>query len=1763
MLLRPVGSEKVRKQATIGRGGFAAAHRLTARQRQRWGVDAETCDEVFNMHAWAWGEEEPAPHPKAKTVQRARPSQAEGEVGGLAGRLRGDPRLVYFGAKAPERDNCLDDGKLSPGRTKWCNYGHGGSVWQVASYHEGNCQAPSHARVRGWNRYVAAATTQRADGDRVSRANGGRRADGDVGRRHRHAARTVDLGRRLWSLRERVRKGVIPRPNKCGLMGDWEDTLHSYDAKGVVYVRVPLVRGEKAYVGVTGGSAWDRELKRTSDAARLQPSALPPYEAHLHKRGREATINDYYIMVLEQLEPTAADRRPPPGAPDGWRFNFEQFAKPWERFWVQTLRTGWRRGGKQAGGWNVDFSPKTKPLDYSGKVQRASRGRGGGCLGGQGKQNGMPVRLRRRQLSDPRGRRDTRTGGWHAPPRGTPEQPWIAHAPEGWQQPPPQSPVPSPPPSPPGSPRMSPPMSPPRSPLMSPSSENDNDDSADSDGGAAEVGAADAVDAVAMEDVVVGVTAAVADAANYWRWRWQHLEGAAGPVVGVPDTPFAPYAGGAIPGAPDAGAGEVARKGVMVVWRARRAGQQHRRPARAARRAADRAARGVRSAEQRQMLPAARRRWFGHSNPEQKLANALRELLTFGEERLRVYIKSLVRRSLQLLVNGSLGAIARLRGVLRDRPLSPAERREVGGLIRDSMLVADVAVRARYDVRIGRGQKERRGPVPIGYVGSCIDSMRFNRALLNDDAMSSVPASIWQVIGKPFGAYLYSSPPALKILNFAQLAFASPPEKLSEEECSVQCVCHLPEFASYLHAPRGHIITKDLSIIGRRNPQLRKLMEFGTRHRDSHQELIREGTLQEDLVGMVDCALAKYIKIAAEEHDIDPDLLRDWREAVVSSVSSWAKAMTDAELQQLEVEQANANTLAACVDDLEWLHARLNIGRADKEGGVYVIQCRRCYRDEMFGSLHTSTYMECVGQSPTDVGLTMRTFLLGEKLWPSEKLIPRVEKGVMLTLGDGQPKMETMEQMRKRIIKLAYQYGQAKTHRIPIKNRGIAGGTGQITAKLNKWCHRVLWALRPDVDAMHGEVMRNSEARWLRDRFGDSPNDASFIINGPVDVVRRVRNFNGDVRRHAARREVYARQRQRDGVEPEELQLREGRSTWRGLELAVVDFNTLYPSLLQALVKATLRRFFARVWARHRDEHGVARVLRVVLRREDEDGSSDWCDVADVKPDTAKVRYFTEARITDYVDFLMDNCFVTFEGAVYKQVKGVPIGAGAAPMIANLLLAMHEIEGLESIVRDAYASAALVSHVSTPSGWAPVNDSTRVELLDLAGRLSRCCRMIDDVLLIDLSKKEQDWAMNRLYKPRSTGLTYKVECRSPAVINYLDVTLAVDGHGLHTVLYSKRDALALEGKIDAVWGFPDPLSVLSPDCLYNCLTGFLCRTMSNTMRTAVFISNAGRQMFKMWPRGYDQQLLIDKLNSFTRHKYQPAWRARFVGGAIMRDFEDRRIAETERRRQQEEQRARVEVVLQREAATADLAVRAEWARQAARLARRQAVMDQLAWEVAEHERAKPRARARRQREALLLDEALAADGALLEELEAQLRAKLKARVEEVKAQAADLLTSLEPVRPPPPPRGGLPVAHLLLSLTPARPPPPPPQPQAKRKAHFAEQLVAETHERLVAKRMVPTSKRCRRHEASVDSGLSRRHGRKTPTEGGAQALQDSALRRMQGTARGLAASPGHADACAAKVTEIVAAAARAQGVKRVDVMGAMLEWQRVQKQRVH
>ena len=55
---------------------------------------------------------------------------------------------------------------------------------------------------------------------------------------------------------------------------------------------------------------------------------------------------------------------------------------------------------------------------------------------------------------------------------------------------------------------------------------------------------------------------------------------------------------------------------------------------------------------------------------------------------------------------------------------------------------------------------------------------------------------------------------------------------------------------------------------------------------------------------------------------------------------------------------------------------------------------------------------------------------------------------------------------------------------------------------------------------------------------------------------------------------------------------------------------------------------------------------------------------------------YTEKQVCDMFDFLIDNIFVTFGGAIFQQQVCIPMGTNYAPLLADLFLYSHEIEFL-------------------------------------------------------------------------------------------------------------------------------------------------------------------------------------------------------------------------------------------------------------------------------------------------------------------------------------------------------------------------------------------------------------------------------------------------------------------------------------------------------
>ena len=67
---------------------------------------------------------------------------------------------------------------------------------------------------------------------------------------------------------------------------------------------------------------------------------------------------------------------------------------------------------------------------------------------------------------------------------------------------------------------------------------------------------------------------------------------------------------------------------------------------------------------------------------------------------------------------------------------------------------------------------------------------------------------------------------------------------------------------------------------------------------------------------------------------------------------------------------------------------------------------------------------------------------------------------------------------------------------------------------------------------------------------------------------------------------------------------------------------------------------------------------------------------------------YTADQICNMIDFLVDNIFVKFEGCLFCQVIGIPMGANCAPLLADLFLYSYESEFLDSLVRSGHRKLA-------------------------------------------------------------------------------------------------------------------------------------------------------------------------------------------------------------------------------------------------------------------------------------------------------------------------------------------------------------------------------------------------------------------------------------------------------------------------------------------
>ena len=153
----------------------------------------------------------------------------------------------------------------------------------------------------------------------------------------------------------------------------------------------------------------------------------------------------------------------------------------------------------------------------------------------------------------------------------------------------------------------------------------------------------------------------------------------------------------------------------------------------------------------------------------------------------------------------------------------------------------------------------------------------------------------------------------------------------------------------------------------------------------------------------------------------------------------------------------------------------------------------------------------------------------------------------------------------------------------------------------------------------------------------------------------------------------------------EKLRLR----NFRGSQVSSFDFSTLYTSLPHDLIKAKVLSLVN--WCFNRES-------KTYLCTSDKAGF-----FSNKKYDSYKC--WSCAEFCEAFTFLMENIYVQFDGMVYQQIVGIPMGTNCAPLIADLCLYCYERDFMSDL-----------------------QNSKRFDLIDMFNDTSR---YLDDIFTID------------------------------------------------------------------------------------------------------------------------------------------------------------------------------------------------------------------------------------------------------------------------------------------------------------------------------------------------------------------------------------------------------------------------------------------------
>ena len=188
---------------------------------------------------------------------------------------------------------------------------------------------------------------------------------------------------------------------------------------------------------------------------------------------------------------------------------------------------------------------------------------------------------------------------------------------------------------------------------------------------------------------------------------------------------------------------------------------------------------------------------------------------------------------------------------------------------------------------------------------------------------------------------------------------------------------------------------------------------------------------------------------------------------------------------------------------------------------------------------------------------------------------------------------------------------------------------------------------------------------------------------------------------------------------------------------------------------------------------------------------------------------------------------------MFKQIKGIPMGGNASPLIADLFLANLEFKYMDKLV----------------SSKSPEN-------LRMAKKLSNNSRYIDDIGVCNMNNNNEFMICSKDIYPESIPFT--TGCIENDKDTFLDLDITLEENRLITKIYNKVDDFNFE-----VVSFPFPTSYMSDHITYNSFYSQLVRFSSVCSKFNDFDIRSRNLLESLLNRGFSKYRLKNSFSKFV------------------------------------------------------------------------------------------------------------------------------------------------------------------------------------------------------------------------------------------------------------------------------------------------------------